>query len=275
MNKLLLIAGLALMFLSSGALATQIQGTALQNGLNSLSQGGSFYNVHTSQYSPDEVWEITSSSASATALIFEFTPYAGTNTFGIYDIYNPNTKLQLYNGAATTGAKRILTVNTSLGAGNVKFTSLSLSPFSSTSVNNFTSSLFGYYIDSSASAGGGVFYSQSSLNSNTSGGNGGTTDHMVAFRGNNQLRLDLDGPGSKYSYATFSSGEFILAAEATTFDAPLHVNTNFDYADFVVLVQSVNPVDLPSVPEPTTTILLVLGLLGVLSTRRSRTLRTA
>jgi len=270
-KKLILISGLALMFLSSGAMATPIQGSTLQNGLNALSQGGSFYNVHTSQYSPDEVWEITSSAASATALIFEFTPYAGTNTFGIYDIYNPDTKLQLYNGAATTGAKRLLTVDDSLGAGQVRFTTYSFSPWFSNSVNNFTSNLFGYYVDSSASAGGGVFYSQSSLNSNTSGGNGGTTDHFVSFRGDNNLRLDLDGAGKKFSYATFSSGEFILAAEATTFDAPLPVNTNFDYADFVVLVQSVNPVDLPSVSEPKTAALLVLGLLGLLSARTFRT----
>ena len=274
-----LVASLALMFLSSGALATPIQGTALQNGLNGLTQGGQFFNVNTAQYNPDEVWQITSSGASASALMFEFTQYSGTNTFGIYDIYNPNTRLQLYSGTATTGSKRILTVNESQGAGKVKFTSYSLSPWSYATVNNFTSSLFGYYLDTrgpnNSNPGGAIFCSESVRNINTSGINGGNKDHMVAFRGDNKLRIDVDGPGGN-GYAPFSSGEFILAMEGTNFNTftnpGLSPTATYDFADFVVLVQSVNPVqmNIPSVSEPKPGALLLLGLLGMLYLQRRR-----
>ena len=260
-NKL--FTGLSLVLLTAAANATPIQGTSLQSGLNSITQGGAFYDVNTNQYQPDEVWELTAFGGSFSTLLFEISAFANSSTFGIYDINDPNNKLQLFDGAASTGDQRLLY----LDSGNV-FNVLSFidGPLGSAT---FSSTLFGYYIDSSnggTNTAGGVFYSQSSLNTNLGGGNGGSTDHMVAFRGNDVLQVDTDGPGGN-GYGLFHSGEFILAFEDLNYNTAN--SSDFDFSDMVIMVESVLPVP---VPEPAPLTLLGFGLLGlgILGARRKK-----
>ena len=73
--------------------------------------------------------------------------------------------------------------------------------------------------------------------------NAGGMAQMVAFAGNNQTKLQSAGVGG-----LFLSNEYLLAWEDQSF-----ANSDLDYNDFLVLVESVYPV-----PEPT-----VLGMFGL------------
>ncbi|HET7162126.1 MAG TPA: DUF4114 domain-containing protein, partial [Rhodanobacteraceae bacterium] len=91
---------------------------------------------------------------------------------------------------------------------------------------------FGYYLNVPANQ--ATFYSDSSLNQDG-------IAHEVAYAGNGQNTVAFNG-------LKFLSGEFLLAWE----DTPAG-NSDLDYNDFIVMVESVHPV-----PEPA-----VLGMFGL------------
>ena len=114
----MVLAGFAL-----NASAATISGTQLQDGLDAITLGGQFLDVNADQYgnndNADERWGISSSGASVSTLVFEFAGFAPTNTFGIYDVTDPTKRLEIFNGADSTGA-----ISVTFGAGTATFTTL-------------------------------------------------------------------------------------------------------------------------------------------------------
>ena len=239
----------SLIAVSASASAAVISGNELQNGLNNITDGN-FYDVNTSQVANDEVWTITSSGGSVNRLIFEFAGFSNVAEFGIYDVNNTANRVEIFNGAScgTYQCGSNLGLNFEVLANMTGTTYQSLLNGSSAT---FSSSTYGYYLNSGA----GTFFSQAHLN--TELGLGVDADHMVAYKGDDSTRIDITG-GTNYK--PFSSGEYILAWEDLSLS-----NSDYDYTDFVVLVESVAPVS-----EPGTLALLGLGILGLGFARRKQ-----
>ena len=223
--------------------AMMISGNGLQNGLNAITVGGDFRDVNdpNSREGGDDKWRVSATGISSMRLLFEMAGFRNTNSFGIYDPSDVNTRLELFSGSdsSTSGpggtpAFEILfnfTSNTfsSLGGGFAEVT--------------FSSNTFGFYLDSSSEDRGGIFYSEQSKNADG-------VDHMITFAGNGSELLNLGGFPS-----SFETGEYILAWE----DLDCSVTTcDNDFNDMVVLVESVY-----AVPNPGTVLLFGLGLFGI------------
>jgi len=265
--KNLSLLSLAFALFAGSAHATLISGASLQSNLDALAQGGSFLNVNTDQYAPDEQWTVTASQSSVNLLLFEIATFENTNTFGIYDLADPTNLLELFDGPTGGTATGVLNATRFLSWDSVSNTFTVVSPtlgILGTAV--FSADEFGYYLDSSADVRGGLFFSEMALNSDVADAlHNNTTDHMVAYAGDGTLMLD---PLGGTNYSTFASGEYVLAWEDLLLGESF---TDYDYSDFVVLVESVETIPV-RVPEPGTLVLLGAGLLGLGIARRSRML---
>ena len=192
----------------------------------------------------DAIWAVQSSGGAVSTFIIQLTAYSPTESFGIFDATNAAKKVQLFAGGAVPGSQTLLGIflDGSIFINNVD-----------TGID-FAGNAFGFYL---GGAGANTFYSVDSLNID---GN----DHMVAFRGNGKnIQLPNHLPG------IFSPDEYILAFEDLPWNnanwngAP-GTDSDRDYNDTVVLVESIN-----TIPEPGILILLGIGLsaVGILSRR--------
>lgn len=142
----------------------------LQTIVNGLPGGSLGTNVLTDQVALDEVFTLTGFTGFA-GIVVEHAGFKDLNSFGIYDVYDPSKRVQIFSGAD--------------GAGAMSFFSL----------DSFTSGLFGFYLDTPA----GLWFSESGKNSDGA-------DHMVAYKRGGQYLFgweDLASNGWDQDYNDF------------------------------------------------------------------------
>lgn len=214
--------------------STDGPGKDLQTQLNNMTTSGPNIDVYNGQASPSAYWSIGASGQSANKIMLEIAGNAGSNTFGIFDKSNAGNYLQLFSGGASAGWSTLLAQ-----IGNV-FTATYFNGsgiFQSQSSITINGNEFGYYLGATGS--GPAFYSDPTMNAPAGSLYPDGMRNMVAYAGNGQTYLNGKN---------FLSGETLLAWEDQAFR-----NSDLDYNDFVVLVESVH-----AVPEPG-----VLGMFGL------------
>lgn len=164
MKKVLLtVAAIA----SCACLSAQATPIRLDGHEKNLQQIAPSIDVINGQYASDEIWS-TNGFASVGTIVVELAGYASQNRLGIYDIYDPSNRFQLFDGAASSGASRAFSVGND---GRV------YRDFAATSTS-FESSYFGFYLHTPA----GLWFSQAGLNSDAA-------DHLVAYQTGGQFLL--------------------------------------------------------------------------------------
>jgi len=237
MKMRLLILSLAVVcFSASSAMADMWAppGTALQGVFNDITvataanpSGDSNVNV-TTDFIPDDadsLWDITASGGSVATVIIELAGFAAGNVFGVYD--SSGQYEEIFAGSAIAGNQATL----SMAADGSVFIN------HSDTGTDFVSTSFGYYLDSSSHTGGGVWHSDTADNTDS-------LDHMYAYQGTGDT-VEID-PWDK---GEWTNNEYILAFE------DLKTDPDWDYTDFVVMVESVSPVPVPGA--------VLLGMLGL------------
>ena len=196
----------------------------------------------------DSYWSIHGSGGSVNTLIVELASWANFNQFGIYDASNPGKMVQIFDGAATSGSQALLSI---LADGSVFVN------FLDTGID-FGGNNFGYYLDSRAGHPGwtgGLWYSDTSLNADGQ-------DHMAAYQGKGIDTIQI----TPFSPGIWDTDEYILAFEdlhsmhwgngnGINDGYPEWSDIDPDFTDFVIMVESVDPIPAPGA--------IFLGSIGI------------
>lgn len=172
-------------------------------------------------------------------ILLENAGYADQNRFGIFDKATGNT-LELFSGSDSVDDKVKIRFNFSMGMAWIGSEPGNKVEFGRE---------FGFYLNSSANAGGGFFYSDSSLNTGLDLGQ----RHGLIF---DTRYIESD---SIIDAITAVVGFEDLRADYPSYDG--------DYNDMVVGLSNVTA---SSVPEPATLVLLGLGGLTLMKTKKRR-----
>jgi hypothetical protein len=201
---------------------------SLQNIVNHLTTAGP--NIDTTKDSGVQTFAAAGNSATSSYL-FSVAGYAPHNTFGIYKLGDPNTKVQLFGGVTSGINAGAQTAVSFLANGAVQV--------GNTIVQGFGSQ-FGFYLDRKGPDPLTV-YSQNNLNA-------AGAQQVVSYQGNGSTQFTIGGKTQLFDKNTFLMGFEDLRLAAS----------DKDYNDLAVLVSGIR--DSKDVPEPTA--LLSLAAIG-------------
>ncbi len=201
---------------------------SLQNIVNHMTQSGP--TIDTTKDSGVQTFAAARNSATSSYL-FSVAGYAPKNTFGIYKLGDPTTKIQLFGGVTSGISTGAQTAVSFLANGSVKV--------GNTLVQNFGSQ-FGFYLDRNGPSPLTV-YSQNNLNA-------AGAQQVVSYQGNGSTQFNIGGKTTLFDKNTFLLG----------FEDLRLASSDRDYNDLAVLVSGIR--DSRNVPEPTA--LLSLAAIG-------------
>ncbi|MGC9502532.1 DUF4114 domain-containing protein [Baaleninema sp.] len=220
---------------------------SLQSRLDDMTVSGG---IDTTQDTGFDYFTNTASGGSIGRLMFEVAGFASGNKFGIFN--QDGVKAELFDGFHDEADRTIVDF---LSGGDLLINTTEIDPVGSTvtqTIANF-GNIFGFYLENPE---GDTFFSDISLNSDG-------RQHSAIYQGDNSTVLDLPGvqPG------VFTDNEFIIAFE----DLPEgHTYADFDYNDFVVIMESIDPA---GVPEPSTLFGLGLVVSAAIASRHRQSRR--
>lgn len=213
---------------------------SLQGTFDTFLGGGALSAVNACVDDGDDVAWAPVGSIGAVDIVVELAGNAATNRFGVYDVNDPTRTLTVFEGSDGVGAgAEIRLRQLTNGSWRVSVREVGTVPWTHLAI---TTSAFGFYLSNRAQ---GTFYSDTTRNADG-------VDHMYAYQGNGAAWMS-----GVFEGEVFTPNDYILAWE------DLLGGGDRDYQDFMVVVQDITPV-----PLPTAAWLLVSGLIGLAGVSR-------
>ena len=187
----------------------------------------------------DSYWMIGGQGQSAASMVIEISGYDATNTLGVYDATNPANMVPIFTGGATAGNKATLSIQVD---GSVWVVQTYPTVSGGDSGIDFAGNLFGFYLSTPSTPGGGIaytYYSDTALNT------ADNYDHLRAYQGKGIDDIQIGSSAA----GLWQTDTYALAWE------DLYGGGDEDYQDFVAMIESVTPVPVPAA--------VLLGILGL------------